>query len=104
MSDALDQARARFVSGNAHFEAGRLDEALADFDAALALAPGRPSLLANRGTTLCRLARWGEAVAALQAAVQPITPTPGPRWGCRSRRWGSGPLRPNRCNGLTPWA
>ena len=70
MSNALDQARARFVSGNAHFEAGHLEAALGDFDAALALAPGRPSLLANRGATLCRLARWDEAVPALQAAVQ----------------------------------
>jgi predicted TPR repeat methyltransferase len=70
VSNPLDQARALFVRGNAHFEAGRLQAALADFDAALALAPGRPSLLANRGATLCRLARWDEALAALQSAAQ----------------------------------
>jgi predicted TPR repeat methyltransferase len=70
MSDAVDQARTRFVAGNAHFEAGRYEAALSEFDAALALVPDRPSLLANRGATLCRLARWREAVPALQAAVQ----------------------------------
>jgi predicted TPR repeat methyltransferase len=70
VSNPLDQARALFVRGNAHFEAGRLQAALADFDAALALAPGRPSLLANRGATLCRLARWDEALSVLQSAAQ----------------------------------
>lgn len=70
MTDAVGQARAHFAAGNAHFEAGRFEAALTQFDAALALVPGRPSLLANRGATLCRLARWSEAVPTLQAAVQ----------------------------------
>ena len=70
MTATVDQARAHFATGNAHFEAGRFEAALSEFDAALALVPGRPSLLANRGATLCRLARWIEAVPALQAAVQ----------------------------------
>jgi predicted Zn-dependent protease len=43
---------------------------LTAFDAELALVPGRPSLRANRGAALCRLARWSQAVPALQAAVQ----------------------------------
>ena len=79
MSSALDQARTLFVSGNEHFEAGRLEAALADFDAALALAPGRPSLLANRGATLCRLARWEEALPTLQATVQ-VDPDHADAW------------------------
>lgn len=70
MTDAVDRARAHFATGNAHFEAGRFDAALAEFDAALTWVPGRPSLLANRGATLCRLARWAEAVPVLQDAVQ----------------------------------
>ncbi len=70
MTDAVDQARAHFAAGNVHFEAGRFEFALAEFDAALELVPGRPSLLANRGAALCRLARWVEAVPALQAALR----------------------------------
>ena len=80
MSNALDQARALFVRGNAHFEAGRLQAALVDFDAALALAPGRPSLLANRGATLCRLARWDEALPVLQSVAQ-ADPGHADAWG-----------------------
>ncbi len=44
-----DQARALFVSGNAHAEAGRVDEAAADYEAALALVPGRASVMGNLG-------------------------------------------------------
>ena len=69
MTDVVDRARAHFAAGNAHFEAGRFDAALVEFDAALAWVPGRPSVLANRGVTLCRLARWPEAVSTLEAAL-----------------------------------
>jgi predicted TPR repeat methyltransferase len=69
MTDVVDRARAHFAAGNAHFEAGRFDAALVEFDAALTWVPGRPSVLANRGATLCRLARWPEAVSALEAAL-----------------------------------
>ncbi|WP_291009759.1 tetratricopeptide repeat protein [Hydrogenophaga sp.] len=79
MSNPLDKARTLFVSGNAHFEAGRLEAALADFDAALAHSPGRPSLLVNRGATLCRLARWEEALPTLQAAAQ-VDPDHADAW------------------------
>lgn len=69
MSDALTRARDRFLLGVAHFEAGRLDEAAADFEAALALAPGRPSLLLNLGLTRLHQGRWDDAVVHLQAAT-----------------------------------
>ena len=62
MTDALEQARALFFQGNAHFEAGRLPEAAEAFRQALRLAPGRISVLANLGITLWRL---GEAAQAL---------------------------------------
>lgn len=66
-----EQARALFVSGNAHAEAGRVDEAAADYEAALALVPGRPSLMGNLGLMRFHQQRWAEAIDLLtQAAAQ----------------------------------
>ena len=67
--DTTERAKAHFFSGNAHFEAGRLDAARADYEAALALVPGRPSVLANLGVTLCRLGQWPAAIEHLDAAL-----------------------------------
>lgn len=66
---ALEQARAHFIAGNQHFEADRLDDARVSFEAALALAPARPSVLANLGVTLFRLGHWPEAIVRLEAAT-----------------------------------
>lgn len=67
--DTTERAKAHFFAGNAHFEAGRLDAARADYEAALALVPGRPSVLANLGVTLCRLGHWDAAIERLDAAL-----------------------------------
>lgn len=67
--DALERAREHFFAGNAHFEARRFDDARRDYEAALALAPGRPSVLANLGVTLCRLGEWRPAIERLDAAL-----------------------------------
>lgn len=69
MQDTLDKARANFLSGVAHFEAGRLADARACFETALAVAPGRPSVLLNLGLTLFRLGDWREAARILHAAA-----------------------------------
>ena len=69
MTDLLQRARELFLEGVAHFEAERLEPAKACFETALALAPGRPSLLANLGATLFRLADWPGAVLRLEAAT-----------------------------------
>ena len=70
MSDsAHERAKAFFFAGNEHFEAGRLEQARADYEAALALVPERPSVLANLGVTLCRLGQWQAAVQRLDAAL-----------------------------------
>ncbi len=70
MTDTTEQAKALFFEGNAHFEANRLDDALASFQAALALAPGRPSVLANLGATQLRLGQWAAAADAFAQAAQ----------------------------------
>lgn len=69
-TDPIEQAKAAFFEGNALFEAGRLDEAMARYQTALTLVPGRPSVLANLGVTQCRLGRWSEAVHTLGQATR----------------------------------
>lgn len=70
MSGALTQDRARFESGIAHFEQGRWSQAAHEFEAALALAPGRASVLLNLGVTFLRLGQWQKALPVLLQAVQ----------------------------------
>ena len=65
----LEHARQHFLEGIGHFEAGRLDAARVSFEASLAHAPGRPSVLMNLGITLCGLKQWPDAVAVLQRAL-----------------------------------
>ncbi len=69
MNDPLHQAREHFRAGVEHFEAARLGEALERFEAALALAPQRASVLANLGITLAALGRWVDAIDPLQRAT-----------------------------------
>lgn len=68
--DPTAQAKAFFFEGNALFEAEQFEDALACYQRALTLVPGRPSTLANLGTTQYRLGRWTEAVATLEQATQ----------------------------------
>ncbi|QHE84411.1 tetratricopeptide repeat protein [Hydrogenophaga sp. BPS33] len=68
-TDPLEWAKALFFEGNAFFEADQLNDARQCFEAALAFVPGRPSILANLGVTLCRLGQWSDAVTALQQAT-----------------------------------
>jgi len=70
MTDPIEQAKSHFFEGNAHFEANRFEQALASFQAALALVPGRPSILANLGITQVRLGQWVLAVDTLAQATQ----------------------------------
>lgn len=79
MIDPVERAKAHFFDANAHFEAGRLEQARADYEAALALVPGRPSVLANLGITLCRLGQWDEAIERLDAALL-ADPTNADAW------------------------
>lgn len=62
-------AKACFLEGIGHFEAGHLAAARASFTAALDHAPGRTSVLTNLGLTLCGLEQWPEAVATFQQAL-----------------------------------
>jgi predicted TPR repeat methyltransferase len=66
---SLEQARAAFLAGIDHFEHQRLTEAEAFFAQALALAPGRPSVLLNLGVTRTQLGRFADAEGLLQAAL-----------------------------------
>ncbi len=69
MEDSLAQARAFFLDSVQLFEAGRFAEAEQRLEAALALVPGRPSVLVNLGATRLQLGKDTEALAALDAAL-----------------------------------
>jgi predicted TPR repeat methyltransferase len=69
MAVDFEQARAFFLQGVAHYEAGRLPQAERDFAVALAFAPGRPSVLSNLGAVRLKLGRAGEALPLLQQAL-----------------------------------
>lgn len=68
-SSTLEQARTFFLEGVAHHQAGRLPLAEQKFAAALALAPGRPSVLTNLGIVRLALGKVDEALALLQEAL-----------------------------------
>ena len=70
MDRTLEQARTLFLEGVAEYGAGRLAQAERKFSAALALAPGRPSVLTNLGAVVLKLGRLEEAVALLQEALR----------------------------------
>src|SRR6476620_3751599 len=65
----FEQARAFFVDGIAHYEAGRMDAAERAFAASLALVPTRVSTLTNLGAARLKLGRVEEAVAVLREAL-----------------------------------
>jgi predicted TPR repeat methyltransferase len=69
MDSTFDQARTFFLEGVEHYEAGRLREAERTFSAALALMPGRPSVLTNLGAVRLKLGRTEEAMGLLQEAL-----------------------------------
>lgn len=69
MESQLERAKALFLAGVGHYEAGRLAEAEREFADALALAPGRPSVLTNLGAVRLKLGRVLEALDLLQQAL-----------------------------------
>lgn len=81
-SPDFEQARARFIAGNAAFEAGRFEEAQACFLASLQALPGRPSTLVNLAATRIRLGQPAEALPALEQALA-AQPTDAQAWNHR---------------------
>lgn len=77
----FEQARQHFSRGIEHFEARRYAEARSCFQAALELAPGRASVLANLGTACFHLGQWDEAIAALEQATA-AAPHDAEAWIC----------------------
>ena len=69
MSDSFARARQLFLDGVSLFEAGRHEEAEANFEAALALVPGRVSTLVNLAGTRIRLGRHEAALPLLDQAL-----------------------------------
>ena len=66
---APDHPEILYNLANACLELGRLDEALANYDAALAKTPDHAGALVNRGNTLLRLNEPAKAIASYDAAL-----------------------------------
>ena len=69
MNHPFEQARTLFMDGVRLHEAGQFEEAQRQFEAALALVPGRPSILANLGATRLELGKPEQALQALDEAL-----------------------------------
>jgi len=69
MSGTFEQARAFFLQGLSHYQAGRFGAADTSLSAALALVPGRPSTLTNLGATRLKLGRPAEALELLREVL-----------------------------------
>jgi predicted TPR repeat methyltransferase len=65
----FEQAKDFFIRGLGHYQAGRWSAADQNFTAALALAPGRPSVLTNLGATKLKLGKFQEAADLLEEAL-----------------------------------
>src|SRR5688572_23527844 len=69
MDANFEQAKKFFETGVAHYEAGRFADAETQFAAALALMPGRVSVLTNLGAARLKLGKLQEAAAVLDEAL-----------------------------------
>jgi CHAT domain-containing protein/Tfp pilus assembly protein PilF len=63
------RATAQVLEGISYRSTGQLDEAIARFDAALAICPNLSFALYQRGATLAQQRRWDEAVADYRQAI-----------------------------------
>lgn len=68
--DTLEQAKAAFLQGLHALENQEWTTAERHFETALALAPGRPSVMHNLGITRAHLGRHAEAEPLLRAALE----------------------------------
>ncbi|HEX2543018.1 MAG TPA: tetratricopeptide repeat protein [Caldimonas sp.] len=78
----LEKARAAFMEGVTHFQAGRFGDAEKRFDEALGAAPERASILVNLGSARLQLGRPAEALDVLERAVA-IAPGDADAWSYR---------------------
>lgn len=70
MMEPLAQARTLFLEGLDHFKASRLADARRCFEQALALAPGRVSVMLNLGITRCHLGEFAAAEPLLRGVTE----------------------------------
>jgi predicted TPR repeat methyltransferase len=107
MDSILEQARTFFSRGIEYFEGGQLEQARSAFASALALAPGRPSVLGNLGITLFHLGRLDEAVPLLQQATD-ADPAYLEAWTCLAlaqqarSQWQDAVAALEKASGLAP--
>jgi predicted TPR repeat methyltransferase len=79
MTDPLETARAHFLQGVQAYQAGQVASAAQAFEAALALAPGRASVVINLAAARLKLGEPEPALAVLAPLLQ-AEPNQGEAW------------------------
>jgi len=80
MDDTFERAKEFFLAGVRDYEAGRYEQAHAQFEASLSFVPQRPSTLMNLGATRIQLGRFAEAAEVLEEATR-IDASDAQGWG-----------------------
>jgi tetratricopeptide (TPR) repeat protein len=68
--ELADDAASRLQRGSLYAQIGKFDEAIADFDAALAEDPANDSAIAYKAETLRRMGRGDEAIALIEEQLE----------------------------------
>jgi predicted TPR repeat methyltransferase len=84
MDESFERAKEFFLAGVRQYEAGRYEQAQAQFEASLSFVPQRASTLMNLGATRIHLGRFEEAAEALEEAVR-LAPGDPHAWGHLAR-------------------
>ncbi|MEJ6021006.1 tetratricopeptide repeat protein [Ramlibacter sp. PS4R-6] len=79
MDESFERAKEFFLAGVRHYEAGRYEQAHAQFEASLSFVPQRASTLMNLGATRIQLGRFEEAAEVLEEATE-VDPSDAQAW------------------------
>ncbi len=70
MASLTEPGRADYLAGNAHFTAGRIEEAIASYDRAVAADPNNATYRYNRGLALMVRTHYQQAIEDLHVALE----------------------------------
>ncbi len=84
-----------FILGDAYFETGKFEEALAAFNTSLSMRPDDPYVLNYRGTTYAQLGMAGKAIADYSRVIEIRKKTSSKQWDAIVSRYAGSFLAPS---------